>query len=136
MHRKIFVFVGERPSKTAAKNGWNWGDGHLADKQLADALQAVGLDPAAQCYVNLFYLDGKPNPEVVKRLATLGSWEAYGGRKTGIVGMGRKVQQALGRAGISHLKLVHPAARGTIRRKSNYAAHCRRVLLAKRRVTK
>jgi hypothetical protein len=45
-----------------------------------------------------------------------------------VIAMGRKVQRELERKGFPHLRIVHPAARGTIRKKERYAAHLRAVL--------
>ena len=45
-----------------------------------------------------------------------------------IVGMGRLVQRTLERAGVPHLRLVHPAARGAIRARAAYQAHVAAVL--------
>ena len=45
-----------------------------------------------------------------------------------VVGMGKIVQDQLDERDIPHLKLVHPAARGKIRRKDRYLKHCEKVL--------
>lgn len=45
-----------------------------------------------------------------------------------IVAMGVRVRTTLQRHGIPHLAVVHPAARGTIRRRACYQAHVRSVL--------
>ncbi|HEV8638552.1 MAG TPA: hypothetical protein VG370_30440 [Chloroflexota bacterium] len=45
-----------------------------------------------------------------------------------VVGMGCKVQAELDGAGVGHLRLVHPAARGLIRRRATYQAHVAAVL--------
>jgi hypothetical protein len=85
----------------------------LAAKQLFDALLATGIDPAAHRFVNWFERGGRG---LVRR------------HVGPIVAMGRKVQQALAASGIEHLELVHPAARGAIRKKAVYEDHVRRVL--------
>ena len=38
------------------------------------------------------------------------------------------VQRALGRAGVAHRRLIHPAARGAIRARATYQAHVATVL--------
>src|SRR5437870_11665364 len=45
-----------------------------------------------------------------------------------IVALGRRVTQALDAAGVPHLRLVHPAARGHIRNTARYGANVRATL--------
>lgn len=45
-----------------------------------------------------------------------------------VVGMGRAAQGVLAQAGITHLRLIHPAARGAIRARGTYYAHVAAVL--------
>lgn len=113
---KRFLFVGEQRSNRAVKMGVRWTDGRLAARSLFDALEANGIDPLGHCYTNLFEHRG---------LATVREHQAAGCE---VVGMGAKVQAKLTRAGIPHRALVHPAARGRIRRKDRYAAHVAAVL--------
>jgi hypothetical protein len=118
------IFVGERRSPKARVLRVHWEDGRLAAKTLFDALRACGLDPLAQKYVNLFYLEGPncPKPHTVKviqRRQRMG-WT--------VVGMGRHVQRWLRALKIPHLELVHPAARGEIRGTACYQAHVAAVL--------
>jgi hypothetical protein len=40
-----------------------------------------------------------------------------------VVAMGNQIARRLEEAGVPHLKIVHPAARGIIRRAENYDAH-------------
>jgi hypothetical protein len=47
-----------------------------------------------------------------------------------VVAMGCKVQEALLRAGVPFLPLVHPAARGVIRTRAVYQAHVAAVIAA------
>jgi hypothetical protein len=91
--------------------GVTWVDGRLAAKQLFDALNAVGIPPNQRSFTNLFEHRGLA---VTRHHLRAGSK---------IVAMGKKVQRELTRRGIPHIPIVHPAARGTIRLKSNYAAH-------------
>ena len=46
----------------------------------------------------------------------------------GIVAMGAKVQKALRAEGINFIPIVHPAARGAIRKKERYIEHIREAL--------
>lgn len=116
---KEFIFVGERPSKTALEKGWTWRDGHLAAKQLFEALTAMGIDPLEQEFVNLFHNDGRINRKTVKSLVET---------SLQIVGMGKLVQDNLAEEGIKHLEIVHPAARGKIRAKPVYRRHVKKAL--------
>jgi hypothetical protein len=104
----VILFVGERRSDLAKRKGVRWEDGRLAAKQLFDALVGCGIDPKAHAYVNLF------EPGGLTRVR----------RHDGpIVGLGRLVQRTLTANRIPHVRLVHPAARGAIRRKEVYAKH-------------
>jgi hypothetical protein len=121
----VFVFVGERRSARALALGATWEDGRLAARTLHEALRAAGHDPLQALYVNLF-ADGAPGweplPEVLARLRSL----ALSG--VVVVGLGRRVQAALSRAGVPHRALTHPAARGRIRSRARYRAHVAEVL--------
>ena len=48
------IFVGECRSLTAKRKNWTWKDGRLAAKPLFEALTAMGVDPAAHEYTNLW----------------------------------------------------------------------------------
>jgi len=113
----VFLFVGEAPSLKAQKKSWDWEDGHLAARQLFDALQACGVNPHQQWFTNIS--EGKVAQVLCTKALRVG-WV--------IVGLGRKVQGELRRFGIPYLAMVHPAARGSIRKKERYAAHVREVL--------
>lgn len=109
----IFLFVGEQRSPRAIALGVKWQDGALAAKQLFDALRACGLDPHQQCFVNLFERGGL---STIKRA------------QIPIIAMGRKVQAELKSRRVSFSSMVHPAARGSIRKKELYSNHVREVL--------
>jgi len=111
-----FLFVGEQRSPRAKELGVHLEDGRLAGRSLFDALMACGIDPLRHRYCNIFEGHGRL---VVHRHQRAG-WL--------IIGMGAKVQRELRRCGIPHYALVHPAARGAIRKKHRYAAHVRGVL--------
>jgi hypothetical protein len=114
-----YLFVGERPSPTALRKGWSWQDGRLAAKQLFDALIACGINPHLQHYGNWFewdFLERCNKRNQVDRLGLIA------------VALGRKVDEEMTAFSFPHLKLVHPAARGKIRKKATYAAHVKQVL--------
>ena len=109
----VVLFVGEERSATAKKMGVYWEDGNLAAKTLFDACRAHRVDPLKHEFTNLFERGGKRDVR---------EWRGP------VVAMGRKVQAELTRMGIEHTPMVHPAARGKIRLKANYAAHVGEVL--------
>jgi len=116
MIERKYLFVGEKRSQTAIDNNWTWIDGRLAATQLFDALNICGINPFTQEFVNVFLDDGDSNMfEIPKNFI--------------VVGMGKTVQEELEKRGISHCKIVHPAARGSIRQKDKYAEHIKEVLL-------
>lgn len=124
-----FLFVGERPSLKAAEIGATWQNGRLAAKQLHDALWALNINPAEQLYCNLWTTPGvgpTAEPVSVDALAYIVAQHAQGRI---VVGMGELVCYELRRYSIPHLQLIHPAARGSIRKKERYAAHVGSVLL-------
>lgn len=113
------MFVGERRSKAAKRMGVTWRDGRLAGKQLFDALHAIGLNPAQHQFCNVFERGGCRS---VKRAVQTGRT---------IVAMGKKVQAKLLSMGITFRSMVHPAARGAIRKKHRYIRHVRTKLMPK-----
>jgi len=119
------VFVGERRSARARQINASWTNGRLAARTLHAALRASGIDPASAIFLNLFEEGDSAlvvNLEALARLRELAAAEAT------IVGLGRKVQRALARSGITFLPLTHPAARGRIRARTAYQAHVASVL--------
>ena len=108
------MFVGERKSPTALKRGWSWEDGRLAAKQLFDALRACGVNPVDCHFVNWFNTRSQRNVR------------EYTGP---IFAMGKKVQDAMRKAGVQYIPIVHPAARGRIRKKERYTAHIKEALI-------
>ena len=90
-----------------------WQDGRLAAKQLVGALRAAGVD-LKQCeFVNWWKRGSRQR--VVQHVRRGGL----------VVAMGRKVGRALKNKGVAHLSIVHPAARGAIRKKERYSEHIR-----------
>ena len=119
-----YAFVGERRSRRAIRLGVCWEDGRLAGRTLHAALRAAGLEPELQIYRNV-YRDDEPRAVDPAVLAELHALAAAGGV---VVGMGRAAQAALDRAGVPHLRLIHPAARGAIRAGAVHQAHVAAVL--------
>ncbi len=112
-----YLFVGEERSKRAKELKVTWKDGALAAKPLFEALRACDIDPDLVHFCNWF----EGGQEQV-RTSTVSS-------KVTVVAMGKKVQAALEEEGIPHLAIVHPAARGRIRKRERYIAHVKEVLL-------
>ena len=121
----FFAFIGERRSSRAIRMGVTWEDGRLAAKTLHDALNAAGIDPSAQRYLNL-YADTGP---LVPNALSLAEAQALSAAGVQLVALGRLVQRELQRAGLPHRSLVHPAARGAIRKTERYRAHVAAVLV-------
>ena len=118
-----FVFAGSAPPPGPWPPGPPGRTGASPACTLHAVLRDLGLDPAAQRYLNLFPGDparGEPDPE---HLRLLRRWVARTRPHPVVVGMGRLVQRELTRAGIPHLALTHPAARGAIRARARYRAH-------------
>tara|TARA_X000000950_G_C13698356_1_gene571102 strand:+ start:62 stop:427 length:366 start_codon:yes stop_codon:yes gene_type:complete len=115
---KRVIFVGEEPSALALKMGVTWEDGRLAAKQLFDGFQAIGFDPSEAEFINLFN-KGREDQRVLSLLKSA---------DMPIVAMGRKVQKSLDRHDIKYIPIVHPAARGKIRKKERYISHLREKL--------
>ena len=112
------LFVGEEPSETAKKKGWKWGDLHLSSKTLIEALDAADFPSQNAVFENLF-IEGQIDKQALNRVRC--------GRYP-IVAMGRRVENALNRYGVIHTPMVHPAARGEIRKTENYKAHVREII--------
>ena len=128
LNPKKFVFVGERPSRTAVRRGWTWRDGHLAAKTLHEALNRSGINPTEQEYVNLFGEDCERDAGILEVTGRIQLIRRLMGCGYTAVGMGRRVCKRLGEDGISHLALRHPAARGKLRRRELYIEHVRQTL--------
>lgn len=120
-----YLFIGEKRSQRAIEMNVRWQDGRLAAKQLFDALDYCGIDKNECSFVNLF--------EPLRHQGILHSshklWiiaNAVNGRQ--IVAMGNKVSKELTKKKISHVKIIHPAAKGTIRTKHLYLNHVKSIL--------
>lgn len=115
-----FLFVGEKRSQRALQMGVRWQDGRLAARTLFDALLATGINPAQQHYYNWFEqsLEHRAMAHVKRHLR-----QGYT-----VVALGQKVSRAMEKCFLPHVKLVHPAARGSIRRRERYQAHVKEAL--------
>src|SRR5262245_6407473 len=116
-----FLFVGERPSRRAVRIGATWQNGKLSGKTLREALLSLQLDPSVHHYLNLYPLpqshdDAVWEEETCREIMRL-SRHGYV-----VVGLGRLVSERLRVHRIPHLFMVHPAARGAIRKKERYHA--------------
>ena len=116
------VFVGDRRSPTAMRLGVTWYAGRLAAKTLFDALKTLGLSSEEYDVVNAYHDSGRLD------VATLRKVKEAQARGWLIIGMGQQAQKALTAFGIPHRPMVHPAARGGIRRREVYQAHVATVL--------
>jgi hypothetical protein len=118
--KKKMTFVGECRSLTAKRKNWTWKDGRLAAKPLFEALIAMGVDPAAHEYTNL-WTDSAPPVIPWQRVARLRVLASNSDHV--IIALGKRVSGELAKRGIEHVAIVHPAARGKIRKRERYIAH-------------
>jgi hypothetical protein len=116
-----FLFVGEKPSRRAIEINASWMSGQLAAKTLHEALRACGIDPARQRYLNLFGDD--PDAPAVERPDRIRQVRAMAVKGLLVVALGQRVSDALSRHNIAHIHLIHPAARGSVRKRERYQQH-------------
>lgn len=115
---KRLLFVGENRSLTAQRQGWTWEDGRLAAKPLFEALRAMGVEPTDHMFMNLWLDSGAADDTAPGRIRTMKRTA-----KLLVVALGAKVSKALTAFDIDHVAIVHPAARGKIRKRERYVAH-------------
>lgn len=123
-----YVFVGERQSPKAARGGHTWQNGKAAAHTLHAALRECGVEPDTCAFLNLWRKPGLgPTRERLAPgvLAQLKEAQAVGAT---VLAMGRLVQAELERRRIPFRPMVHPAARGRIRKRERYVEHVREVL--------
>ena len=120
-----YLFVGERPSPLAARKGWRWTDGRVCARTLYRALAAADIAPAKVHFVNLWTVPGLGRPTGAPNLEAVQSKADEG---VVVIALGRLVERTLRRAGTPHRYMIHPAARGTMRKQERYIAHVRAVL--------
>ena len=122
-----YVFVGERRSPTAQRMGVHWEDGRLCASNLHAALRRIGIEPADHTFRNLWTDDGEIDQKALT--ATLAdSLGNLADEHTTIVALGKRVSRELSKWSVPHLMLVHPAARGSIRKRERYQAHVESVM--------
>jgi hypothetical protein len=105
-----FLFVGEKRSELAKKNGYTWQNvpdmsGHCSRK-LFVALRNIGIEPREHDFVNAW--DDNGNTQEIIPSGRI------------VIAMGEKVQKELFARGISFVPIVHPAARGIWCRQEEY----------------
>jgi hypothetical protein len=117
-----FLFVGEQRSNLAKTRGWSWTDGRVAAKTLHDALQVLGINPWACDYANVYQDDGSPNETLFEQLVNRPMATET------VIALGHIAARELRKRGIAHRQMVHPAARGSIRKRERYQAHVADIL--------
>lgn len=112
-----FLFVGERRSQMAVRRGYSWPDQRLSGRTLAEALAACSIALEQYTCINVYTDEGVLDRQALVSIRTLhaAGWI--------VIGLGRVVQRALTVAGIPHHAMIHPAARGRIRKREAYQQH-------------
>jgi hypothetical protein len=116
----MFLFIGEKRSTTAIKMGWTWESGHLAARTLDAALEAAGVHLFEYCCMNILTDTGALDREVLRAIEhslTKSRLQWH------VIALGHTASTLLRRHGIPHVMMIHPAARGSIRKKGRYQAH-------------
>ena len=131
---KPLLFVGECRSLTAQRQGWTWKDGRLAAKPLFEALAAMGVDAGKHTFINL-WTDNATGLAPGDKAVAIG-WQKIARLRTHaetgvVIALGRRVSVELTKRGVEHVTIVHPAARGKIRKRERYHAHVREKLTAR-----
>lgn len=122
-----FLFVGEKPSDKALELGATWRKGGQCATTLHSVLHRLGIHMREVRFTNLFTRT-PDNADGVIRSYTVSRIRRRAREGFVIVGMGQLVHTALCALGINHRHIVHPAARGVIRRKDTYVEHVRGIL--------
>src|SRR5579871_4896039 len=117
-----FLFVGERPSPRAQQIGATLQNGKLSGKTLHDALRALKLSPEAHHFLNL-YQEAQSREDAASEEAACSEINRFARRGYIVVGLGRLVSHRLQIHRIPHLQMIHPAARGAIRKSERYQEH-------------
>ena len=120
--------MGERPSARAVALHATWQNGKLAGHTLRQTLLALALDPDQQRYLNLWQSATSTPQDPDDEAAAVAQIRQLHRAGYRVIGMGRTVTRRLTQHGIAHRYLIHPAARGTIRRRDRYLDHARQVL--------
>ena len=114
----MIYFIGEKRSGQAIKNNWHWEDNVSTARFLLGCLLEIGIDKSNIIFFNLWSDDGILNRTLIDVLDNLSKYF-----ENTIVGMGNTVCNELDRHGIKYIKIIHPAARGKIRKKELYTQH-------------
>lgn len=122
------IFVGERQSPKAARGGHTWENGKAAACTLHAALRVLGYDPKSCTFLNLWRTPGLGPTSERLIPGVLPTLRREVERGAVVVALGRLVQRELDRRGVPHRPMVHPAARGRIRKRERYVEHVREVL--------
>jgi hypothetical protein len=120
-----YLFIGEKRSQRAIQMNVRLEDGRLAAKQLFDALDHCNISREHCKFINLFESLEEQNIKVQHHDVHLVMAQANGFK---LIGMGEKVSKELNLRGFAHIKIIHPAARGKIRKKSRYFTHIKNQL--------
>ena len=118
------LFVGEKRSQRAIDLGYSWDDGRLAGCTLLAALEACGYSRTIRDFkiVNAYLDNGSENTQARDLARTLH------GKGWLVIGMGHAAQHMLDVWRVPYRPMIHPAARGAIRKRERYHAHVRAVL--------
>lgn len=117
----MYYFIGEKRSEQAIKNNWHWEDNVSTAKFLLDCLKEVGITQKDIKFYNLWLDDGRLDSILLDGLCYMSNNLP----QCIVVGMGNIVCNKLDEEEVKHIKIIHPAARGKIRKKENYIAHLR-----------
>jgi len=115
-----YLFVGEKRSRKARQMKVTWESGKLAAKTLQKALSFSGISLDDCGFINIlqenleFNLISNTNLRKIKSHVNKG---------VKIIAMGKLVQRHLANKNIPHISIVHPAARGKIRKTELYNQH-------------
>jgi hypothetical protein len=120
-YRHAWVFVGEQRSPRAQQLGVTWDHQALCSKTLHDALRACGVTGLLR-FVNIRDDAGLLDVQTLHWLARCDEQGAT------IIALGQKVQAVLRKQRVPFVAMIHPAARGTIRKRERYQQHVREVM--------
>ncbi|HKM19973.1 MAG TPA: hypothetical protein VJY47_01995 [Candidatus Dojkabacteria bacterium] len=125
------LFVGENRSNMAQEKDWSWERCQLEKKprncanQLFDALEYCGIDPYDISKIHFINAFEDDLTEWVVNEDLHDIFRFYCESGFAIVSLGNRVHRHLEEIDIPHIQLIHPAARGKIRKKENYREHVR-----------
>ena len=111
------LFIGENRSPSAIRMNVTWKDKRLAAKQLFDAFDMNNIN-----YSEFEFCNVKEPKDFLNKV------ESALADDVPIIGLGKVVQQILNNMDIKHTPMIHPAARGLIRKKEHYAEHVRNTI--------